>query len=94
MSDRPINEIWNYQQIELGFNYRMNDIQAALGISQMNSLDDYIKTRNKIANIYDKSLDEISIKKPFLAPSVYSAYHLYPVRVKENKKGSNSKKYF
>ena len=94
MSDRPINEIWNYQQIELGFNYRMNDIQAALGISQMNRLDDYVKTRNKIANIYDKSLDEISIKKPFLAPSVYSAYHLYPVRVKENKKGFTQKDIF
>ena len=45
MKHRPKNEIWNYQQIDLGYNYRMNDIQAALGLNQMKRLDNYVKLR-------------------------------------------------
>ena len=94
MQKRPENEIWNYQQIELGFNYRMNDIQAALGINQMKRLDNYIKIRHEIAKIYDTELDIISIKKPFQSPTNYSSYHLYPIRVKENTKGQTQKKVY
>ena len=54
MKIRPKEEIWNYQQIDLGFNYRMNDIQAALGLSQLKRIDDYIEARNRIADLYDK----------------------------------------
>ena len=46
---RSEDEIWNYQQIELGFNYRMNDIQASLGFSQVKRLDQYIERRNQIS---------------------------------------------
>jgi UDP-4-amino-4,6-dideoxy-N-acetyl-beta-L-altrosamine transaminase len=94
MRKRPKNEIWNYQQIELGFNYRMNDIQAALGINQMKRLDNYIKIRHEIAKIYDTELDTISITKPFQSPINYSSYHLYPIRVKENAKGQTQKKVY
>ena len=94
MRERPEKEIWNYQQIELGFNYRMNDIQAALGINQMKRLDDYVKSRHKIAKIYDKELDKISIKKPFQSTTNYSSFHLYPIRVKENFKGLTQKKIY
>ena len=94
MQKRPENEIWNYQQIELGFNYRMNDIQAALGINQMKRLDDYIKSRHKIAKIYDKELNELAIEKPFQSVNNYSSYHLYPIRVKENIKGQAQKKVY
>ena len=94
MQKRPENEIWNYQQIELGFNYRMNDIQAALGINQMKRLDNYIKIRHEIAKIYDMELDTISIQKPFQSPTNYSSYHLYPIRVKENTKGQTQKKVY
>jgi len=94
MQKRPEKEIWNYQQIELGFNYRMNDIQAALGINQMKRLDDYVKSRHKIAKIYDKELDKISIKKPFQSPTNYSSFHLYPIRIKENFKGLTQKKIY
>ena len=94
MKKRPKNEIWNYQQIELGFNYRMNDIQAALGINQMYRLDDYVKRRHKIAETYNKNLGGISLKKPFQVASVYSSYHLYPVRIKENRKGITQKDIF
>lgn len=94
MKERPDHEIWNYQQIELGFNYRMNDIQAALGINQMKRLDDYIKSRHRIAKIYDRELNLTSIIKPFQSPRNYSSFHLYPIRVKKNIKGSIQKKIY
>jgi|APSaa5957512535_1039671.scaffolds.fasta_scaffold38082_2 UDP-4-amino-4,6-dideoxy-N-acetyl-beta-L-altrosamine transaminase len=84
MHQRPKNEIWNYQQIELGFNYRMNDIQAALGLSQMNRLDEYIKIRHKIAEVYDKKFFNLPIKTPWKSSDYYSSYHLYPIRIKED----------
>ena len=84
MEERPENEIWNYQQIELGFNYRMNDIQAALGLNQMKRLDKYVKRRHKIAKYYDTKLKNLSLKTPWQLPNVYSSYHLYPIIIKAN----------
>ena len=84
MEERSINEIWNYQQIELGFNYRMNDIQAALGLNQMKRLDQYIKRRHKIAEYYDTELKNLSLITPWQLPYVYSSYHLYPILIKAN----------
>ena len=78
------NEIWNYQQIELGFNYRMNDIQAALGLSQMSRLYKYVKRRQEIAKYYDYKLGNLSLTIPYQAPNVYSSYHLYPILIKLN----------
>ena len=59
------DEIWNYQQIDLGFNFRMNDIQAALGINQMERLDEFIKRRHHIARLYDTRLKDLEIAIPF-----------------------------
>lgn len=84
MKKRAKNEIWNYQQIELGFNYRMSDIHAALGISQMKRLDSYVKARNNIAEFYDREFFDLSVKTPFKSTRLYSSYHLYPVRIKES----------
>lgn len=81
---RPENEIWNYQQIELGFNYRMNEIQAALGLSQMRRLDNNVSLRHKIAKHYDLELTNLPIIKPWQDLQNYSSYHLYPIRVTEN----------
>lgn len=81
MHSRPKDEIWNYQQIELGFNYRMNDIQAALGLSQLNRIDEFVKARRSLARIYDKELAELPIKIPWQNPDSYSSYHLYPIRI-------------
>ena len=47
---------WNYEQLELGYNYRMNDLEAALGISQLSKLNNFNKIRNKVANIYNTNL--------------------------------------
>ena len=83
MHPRPDNEIWNYQQIELGFNYRMTDIQAALGLSQLQRLDEFVKCRHKIAEQYDSKLKSLPIITPHQAANSYSSYHLYPIRVRE-----------
>jgi UDP-4-amino-4,6-dideoxy-N-acetyl-beta-L-altrosamine transaminase len=83
MQPRPDNEIWNYQQIELGFNYRMTDIQAALGLSQMQRLDEFVSRRHEIAERYNSELMSLPITTPHQAPSKYSSYHLYPIRVSE-----------
>ena len=81
MKKRPNDEIWNYQQIDLGFNYRMNDIQAALGLSQMKRLDKFIKYRHKIAKYYNTKLKNLPLTLPWQSPSVYSSFHLYPILI-------------
>jgi dTDP-4-amino-4,6-dideoxygalactose transaminase len=82
MQPRPADEIWNYQQISLGFNYRMTDIQAALGVSQMTRLDEFVKKRQRIAKRYDDALAGLPLKTPWQHPDSYSSYHLYPIRLK------------
>lgn len=82
MYPRPKKQIWNYQQIDLGFNYRMTDIQSALGISQMNRLDEFVERRHIIADKYNKNLSELFLNKPFQHEDSYSAYHLYVIRLK------------
>lgn len=81
MEPRPESEIWNYQQTDLGFNYRMTDIQAALGLSQMSRLDSFIERRHVIAQYYDKHFENDPITIPWQHSDNYSSYHLYPVRL-------------
>lgn len=81
MFARPINEIWNYQQIALGFNYRMTDIQAALGLSQMQRLDEFVTSRHAIAMRYDKLLSSCATRTPYQDVDSYSSYHLYVIRL-------------
>ena len=84
MEDRPKDEIWNYQQIDLGFNYRMNDIQATLGLNQMKRLVEYVKRRHKLAKYYDIELKDLSLTLPWQTTDFYSSYHLYPILVKND----------
>lgn len=79
---------WYYQQIELGFNYRMTDFQAALGLSQVLRLNDYINKRNLIANYYSKELSNLKIKLPANPSYCYSSYHLYVVRITSESKNT------
>jgi UDP-4-amino-4,6-dideoxy-N-acetyl-beta-L-altrosamine transaminase len=73
---------WYYEQIELGFNYRMTDVQAALGSSQLARVDEYVATRNRIAARYDALLAPLPVATPRLAEEGASARHLYVVRLK------------
>jgi UDP-4-amino-4,6-dideoxy-N-acetyl-beta-L-altrosamine transaminase len=73
---------WYYQQVALGFNYRMCDIQAALGVSQLDSLDEFIHKRNEIALQYNHRLkDHKLLSLPTVSPDCLSSFHLYIVRV-------------
>ncbi|WP_133511736.1 UDP-4-amino-4,6-dideoxy-N-acetyl-beta-L-altrosamine transaminase [Candidatus Thiosymbion oneisti] len=72
---------WYYQQLELGFNYRMTDIQAALGYSQMQRLDTYVGRRQELAERYDTRLSELPLVRPHRHPDTYSACHLYVIQV-------------
>lgn len=73
---------WYYQQIELGFNYRMTDMQAALGLSQMQRLDEFVAKRHMIAKRYDEMLAELPIVLPWQHADSYSGLHLYVIRLK------------
>ncbi|RYF04951.1 MAG: UDP-4-amino-4,6-dideoxy-N-acetyl-beta-L-altrosamine transaminase [Oxalobacteraceae bacterium] len=78
---RPDEGPWYYEQINLGFNYRMTEMQAALGISQMTRLDSYVERRHQIARRYDALLEDLPITIPFRAEDAYSAFHLYVIRI-------------
>ena len=89
------NTPWLFNQNFLGFNYRMTDIQASLGISQIKKLNFFIKKRNQIAKIYDKELKYLPLKLPKIKKNILSSFHLYVVLVKKNqKKISRNKLYF
>ena len=81
---RPAREIWNYQQIDLGFNYRMTDLYAALGLSQMQRLDAFVTQRHAIAKRYDQLLAALPVLTPWQQADSYSGYHLYVIRLQLN----------
>ena len=74
---------WFYQQLELGFNYRMTDIHAALGYSQLGRLDEFVNQRRTIANRYFDELAIDGLKLPFQHPDSYSSFHLFIIKLKE-----------
>jgi len=85
---------WFYSVDSLGLNFRMNDIQASLGISQAGRIDSFIKKRKIIANRYNKILQDLPIKLPNNFSNYSSSWHLYIVRLKEKKHINNKKKIF
>jgi len=76
---------WYYQQIELGFNYRMTELQAALGVSQMARLDQYVARRHQLAHRYDELLATLPVITPWQHPDSYSGLHLYVIRLQLSK---------
>ncbi len=80
---------WYYEQVDLGFNYRMTDIHAALGVSQMQRLTQYITRRQEIATIYNEALKELPVITPFQHVDSYSAFHLYVIRLQLTNKKIN-----
>ena len=77
VSDGP----WYYQQIELGYNYRLTDLQAALGLSQMRRLDAFVRQRHQLAARYERLLADLPVVTPWQLPASYSGLHLYVVRL-------------
>ena len=73
---------WYYEQVDLGFNYRMTEMQAALGLSQMSRLPNFVANRNRLAAIYDDSLKGLPLRTPFQHEDSYSSRHLYVIRLK------------
>lgn len=80
----PMHGPWYYQQVTLGLNYRMTDIQAALGLSQMTRLHSYVTRRQDIAQRYNELLADMPLTLPWQHVDCYSAYHLYVIRLQLN----------
>jgi dTDP-4-amino-4,6-dideoxygalactose transaminase len=76
---------WYYQQTVLGFNYRMTDVQAALGLSQMSRLEEFLARRHAVAARYDAQLAGLPVITPWQHPDGYSGRHLYVVRLKPDR---------
>ncbi|MBK8761685.1 MAG: UDP-4-amino-4,6-dideoxy-N-acetyl-beta-L-altrosamine transaminase [Sulfuritalea sp.] len=91
---RPADEIWNYQQIGLGFNYRMTELQAALGLSQIGRLDSFVEKRHLIAQRYDNELADLPIEIPWQHSDSHSSYHLYPIRIKQDKSAKTQRQIY
>ena len=72
---------WYYQQVALGWNYRMTDMQAALGLSQLQNLDHFVQKRVALAQRYDVLLADLPVEIPWQHPANDSAYHLYPIQL-------------
>ncbi len=76
---------WYYQQIDLGFNYRMTELQAALGVTQLDRLDQFVARRHQLAQRYDDLLSELPVTTPWQHPDSYSGLHLYVIRLQLGK---------
>ena len=85
----PADGPWYYQQIDLGFNYRMTELQAALGISQMQRLDQYVARRHELAIRYDNLLAALPVTRPWQHPDSYSGLHLYVIRLQLDQIGKS-----
>lgn len=77
---------WHYEQLSLGFNYRLTDIQAALGSSQLDRLESYVDRRNVLARRYDEALQGLPLRLPSVRPENRSSFHLYVVRLERTER--------
>ncbi|WP_138381365.1 UDP-4-amino-4,6-dideoxy-N-acetyl-beta-L-altrosamine transaminase [Luteithermobacter gelatinilyticus] len=89
-SDGP----WYYEQVDLGYNYRMTDVQAALGLSQLARLEDYVRRRHVLAARYDVAFRDLPLAPLRQDSDVYSAYHLYVVRLDLDQIGKSRRAVF
>jgi UDP-4-amino-4,6-dideoxy-N-acetyl-beta-L-altrosamine transaminase len=85
---------WYYEQIDLGFNYRMTDIHATLGLSQMKRLDEYVARRHSLAARYEELLVEFPVTTPWQHPDTYSGLHLYVIRLRLGEIGASHRQIF
>ena len=88
------SRLWYYEQTDLGFNYRMNDIEASLGISQINNINNFLKKRNYLAKRYKKKLLSLPIKFQETNQKNYSSYHLFTINLLKKNHIKNYDKIF
>ncbi len=81
LMDAPSRGAWYYEQHELGFNYRMTDLQGALGVSQLRRLDEFVVRRRGLADRYDRLLSQMPVIRPWQHPDTRSAWHLYVIQL-------------
>lgn len=84
LMDGASDGLWYYQQVDLGFNYRITDIQAALGISQMRRIDEFVARRNEIAAAYRDAFTGLRLGVQVIPEDVLSAYHLFMIEVEHH----------
>ncbi len=95
--DKMLNEShgpWYYEQIDLGQNYRMTELQAALGISQLSRIDSFVAKRNALAKRYQQLLSDLPLVLPYQANDCYSSFHLFVIRLKLNRIRKEKKQIF
>jgi UDP-4-amino-4,6-dideoxy-N-acetyl-beta-L-altrosamine transaminase len=79
---QPVQGLWYYEQIDLGYNYRLNDLQATLGLSQLHRLEEFVERRNVLAANYDRLLATLPVRCPHIRSGNRSAFHLYAIRLR------------
>ncbi|WP_285416793.1 UDP-4-amino-4,6-dideoxy-N-acetyl-beta-L-altrosamine transaminase [Pseudomonas sp. efr-133-TYG-5] len=90
----PTHGPWYYQQVELGFNYRITDLQAALGLSQMSRLDAFVARRRELAARYERLLAYLPVTLPSAQAEAESAWHLYVIRLQTERIGRSHREVF
>lgn len=85
---------WYYEQVDLGFNYRITDIQCALGLSQLQKIENFLARRRQLAKQYDSLLADLPLHIPYQNPKTNSSWHLYVVRIDFSKVKISKKEIF
>ncbi|MCU4482536.1 UDP-4-amino-4,6-dideoxy-N-acetyl-beta-L-altrosamine transaminase [Acinetobacter ursingii] len=91
---KPTEGSWYYQQVELGYNYRMTELQAALGVTQLTRLESFVAKRHEIAKKYNELLKDLPLIIPYQLLETYSGLHLYVIRLKLDKLNKSRKEIF
>jgi dTDP-4-amino-4,6-dideoxygalactose transaminase len=90
----PVEGAWYYEQHELGFNYRITDLQCALGLSQLKQVDQFVKKRHERVAVYQKKLADLPLILPYQNKKTYSAFHLYVIQIDSTKTFTTRKDLF
>ena len=85
---------WYYEQVALGFNYRLTDLQAALGLSQLRRLEQFLRRRRELVARYDRLLAELPVTRPLVDLIDESAWHLYVIRIDPKRAGKTRRQVY